>query len=120
MYESLRIRPSAPLGAPHCTKEDTTILGYQIPAGTPILTNLLSAQLNPTAFPDPEVFKPERFLDEDGNICNLGSLLTFGTGRDLPFLCCKSLSHIPHQSGYGQGSKQIPFQITSKNIFISS
>ncbi|KAJ8019760.1 Cytochrome P450 2J3 [Holothuria leucospilota] len=80
MYESLRIRPSAPLGAPHCTKEDTTILGYQIPAGTPILSNLLSAQLNPQTFPDPHVFKPERFLDENGNICNLGSLLTFGTG----------------------------------------
>ena len=63
---------------------DTTIAGYQIPKGTFVGLNLLKVHEDNREWPEPEKFKPERFLDEDGKFVGWNKLrgfMPFGIGR---------------------------------------
>ncbi|KAI9263718.1 cytochrome P450 [Sporodiniella umbellata] len=60
--EILRLRPPAPIGMQHYCTEDTVVDEYMIPKGTTLIYYLNSAQRNPKIYPDPDVFKPERFI----------------------------------------------------------
>lgn len=64
MREVQRIYPTAPFIARELT-EDVTVCGYRVPAGTSagILTFLLHQ--NPSIFPNPVKFDPDRFLPEN-------------------------------------------------------
>lgn len=81
--EGLRIRPPAPLGAPHSTTRDVKFHGYTIPGGTPVLGYYISAHHNPNDFPDPHQFKPERFLNNDSDERRSKRVISFGIG-ELP------------------------------------
>ncbi|THG92813.1 hypothetical protein EW026_g8223, partial [Hermanssonia centrifuga] len=60
--EVLRWRPIAPLGIPRrCTKDDW-YRGYLIPKGATIFENIWSIAHDPISFPEPEEFRPSRFL----------------------------------------------------------
>ena len=48
--------------------EDTTLRGFFIPKGTTIFANFYAHHRNPEIFPEPETFKPERFLTADGKL----------------------------------------------------
>ena len=52
--------------SPHLTLEDTTLRGYDLPAGTRVLVHTCAAHHDPDVWEDPYVYKPERFLDSDG------------------------------------------------------
>uniref|UniRef100_K1QDA6 Cytochrome P450 2J1 n=1 Tax=Magallana gigas TaxID=29159 RepID=K1QDA6_MAGGI len=56
----------APFGIPHTPREDFIYNGYLLPKGTCINFALDSVMMDSEIFPDPFVFKPERFLDENG------------------------------------------------------
>ena len=43
--------------------EPVEILGYTIPAGQPLVISIVGIHHDPTTFPDPDSFKPERFLE---------------------------------------------------------
>lgn len=61
--EVLRWRSVTTLGGiPHAPISDDLYNGYFIPKGTPITGNLWAIHRNPNEFPDPDVFRPERFL----------------------------------------------------------
>ena len=81
--ETLRISSLVPLAVPHMTTVDTTLQGYSIPKGTTLLANLWSLHHDPSVWENPHDFKPERFLDEDGNYVapKADRLLPFSTGR---------------------------------------
>ena len=81
--ETLRISSLAPLAAPHKATVDTTLQGYRIPKGTTLLTNLWSLHHDPAIWDDPDSFRPERFLDEDGNFVppKVDRFLPFSAGR---------------------------------------
>jgi cytochrome P450 len=103
--ELLRWRLVLPLGVAHATTEDDVYGGYFIPKGTTVLPNtwcvgqegkkgiwgLLSCSLacirailhDPEVYGDPETFKPERFLTDDGKKVLEDPLLmyAFGYGR---------------------------------------
>ncbi|XP_066293780.1 cytochrome P450 2U1-like [Branchiostoma lanceolatum] len=82
IMEVQRIRAVAPLNLPHATVQDTTFRGYTIPAGTQVLSNIWSAQMDPEYWPDPEKFDPRRFLDSDGKVVSRPeAFLPFSTGR---------------------------------------
>ncbi|XP_066294392.1 cytochrome P450 2U1-like [Branchiostoma lanceolatum] len=82
IMEIMRIRAIAPLSAPHAAMEDTTFRGYDIPAGTQVLPNLWSANMDSEFWPDPEKFDPRRFLDSDGKVVSRPeSFMSFSTGR---------------------------------------
>ena len=81
IYEALRIRPAVVLGAPHASKVDAPLLGYDIPADTLILSNIWAIHMDPRYWEDPEEFRPERFLNEDGNIKRQESFIPFSFGK---------------------------------------
>nr|QYV43140.1 methyl farnesoate epoxidase / farnesoate epoxidase [Colaphellus bowringi] len=58
----------APLGIAHRAVRNTDLYGYNIPKDTIILTNLYSVHMNKTFWKDPFEFRPERFLNEVGDI----------------------------------------------------
>ncbi|XP_026727571.1 cytochrome P450 6k1-like [Trichoplusia ni] len=51
-----------------------------IPAGTPVYVNGVAMQVDPEYFPEPEVFKPERFLPENERNIIPYTYMPFGDG----------------------------------------
>ena len=84
IYELLRYGALV-VSVPHAALETTTLGGYTIPAGT-IIAQQLPGVLHDKAFwGDPENFRPERFLDDDGNLlpadhATRKHMLQFGAG----------------------------------------
>ncbi|KAL8563349.1 hypothetical protein ACOMHN_042047 [Nucella lapillus] len=68
VYEVLRFCGAVPLSIPHATTCDTTLQGYDIPAGTVVLVNLYSVFTDEKLWGDPKVFRPKRFLDSEGQL----------------------------------------------------
>ncbi|XP_070544006.1 steroid 17-alpha-hydroxylase/17,20 lyase-like isoform X3 [Ptychodera flava] len=82
IHEVMRIRTVLPLNVPHLTLEDTSVGGYNIPKGTQIWTNLWKLHMDEKYWMEPEQFRPERFLDEDGQaLPKQDSFLPFSVGR---------------------------------------
>ncbi|KAJ8032093.1 Cytochrome P450 2C25 [Holothuria leucospilota] len=67
IQESLRYVTVAPLGVYHKVQKDTWFKGYFLPKDTMILPNLWGMHHDPDTFPEPDKFKPERFIDSKGN-----------------------------------------------------
>ncbi len=77
----------------HNALEDTTFRGYNIPRKADIYANLYGIHLDPKIFPDPEEFKPDRFLDEGDGLINTEWVIPFGIGK-VSFLKCWSVIRI--------------------------
>lgn len=82
--ELKRWKMVTPLGVVRETTEDDVYEGYFVPKGSQVLVNAWSMLHDPIAYPDPEAFRPERFLAPDGTLIE-DPLLTsaFGWGRRL-------------------------------------
>ena len=62
--ETLRWRTVTILaGIPHANTVDFEYKGYHFPAGTNVTANMWAVHRNPRDFPEPDVFRPERFLN---------------------------------------------------------
>ena len=83
VVEILRMGSVAPLSLPHYTIEDTKLLGYDIPKGTVAFFNLHSANYDSDVWDSPYEFKPERFINKDGQLFKekIDFVLSFGAGR---------------------------------------
>ena len=80
--ESLRWRTVTILGGiPHAPSEDDVYGDYYIPKGTWITGNLWAIHRNPSEYPDPDEFKPERFITRDRPFPNKKGHNAFGWGR---------------------------------------
>lgn len=66
--ETMRMHPPAPMLAPHLSREDASIDGYDIPTGTIVLVNVWSISHDPTSWDTPEEFQPERFVGSKINM----------------------------------------------------
>ncbi|KAI0061723.1 cytochrome P450 [Artomyces pyxidatus] len=82
--ELLRWQPATPLGVSHATTEDDVYDGHFIPKGAVVLVNAWAILHDPSIYPSPEMFSPERHLTPDGNVKE-DPLLTsaFGFGRRM-------------------------------------
>ncbi|KAJ7290029.1 cytochrome P450 [Mycena rebaudengoi] len=78
--EVLRWRPVAPLGLPHRSTVEDEYQGYRIPKGTLFMVNVWHIMHDLLIFPEPEQFKPERFLDDDGQHADIVYRCNFGFG----------------------------------------
>lgn len=61
--ESLRLRPVIPI-AGRILAEETEIEGYRLPAGTNVAPSIWMAHTRADVYPEPLVFRPERFLED--------------------------------------------------------
>ncbi|KAI0767229.1 CyP450 monooxygenase [Fomes fomentarius] len=68
LTECLRWKPTAQLGLPHCSIADDEYSGYTIPGGSLVIANVWSISRDPSHYPDPDSFMPERFLDLQGRL----------------------------------------------------
>ncbi|KAJ6494355.1 cytochrome P450, partial [Mycena sanguinolenta] len=60
--ELFRWRPAVPLCLPHFVAVEDAYQGYRIPAGCIVTANIWGILHDDSAYPDPETFRPERFL----------------------------------------------------------
>lgn len=65
MHELLRITSVTSGGILHCTTEKVRFEGYDLPKGTIILPNLYGCQHDEATWGDPDIFRPERWLNAD-------------------------------------------------------
>ncbi|KAG1807783.1 cytochrome P450 [Suillus subaureus] len=80
--ESLRWRPPLPTGAlAHRATQDIIWENYCIPAGTSIFNNHWAISRDPDAYPEPDAFKPQRWIDEQGHLRVDLIFFPYGFGR---------------------------------------
>ncbi len=117
IHEVLRIVSVIPLSAQHCaTVDGAEIGGCQIPSKCQVIANLYAAMHNPKVFPEPDVFRPERFLGPDGQMVHHEAFLPFGMGICL--LLCFML--ISLRSGWiFWGSCTLSFKCLSNKLHAS-
>jgi cytochrome P450 len=66
LYEALRLYPSVPLEFKTAREDDTLPCGTFVPAGTRVMYNPYVVNRNPANFDEPNDFRPQRWLEEDG------------------------------------------------------
>ncbi|KAA1476674.1 cytochrome P450, partial [Dentipellis sp. KUC8613] len=79
--EALRWYPVAPLSVARAAFEDDIYGDYFIPKGTSLLANVWAMTRNAEEYPEPESFKPERFLLPNGTLNDDDMRYVFGFGR---------------------------------------
>ena len=83
LMELQRLSAVAPASLPHKLLKETTVKGYKFKKGTVFLSNILKLLWDPNQFPDPMTFKPERFLDTDGDVVRKDYFVPFGIGKRI-------------------------------------
>ena len=83
IHETLRFSSLAPLSVPHKVTRDTKIGKQNVPQGTQVWFNQWTLHYDEREWEEPFEFRPERWLDENGNLVpgKKRSYLPFGAGR---------------------------------------
>ncbi|KAN0084467.1 Cytochrome P450 [Tylopilus felleus] len=82
--ETIRYSPVGPLSLPHATVDDDVYEGYHIPKGAIVLANVWAMAHDESRYPNPNMFLPERFLNEDGSLKSEHvDHLVYGFGRRM-------------------------------------
>ncbi|KIJ29092.1 hypothetical protein M422DRAFT_249623 [Sphaerobolus stellatus SS14] len=84
--EVMRWWQPLPMGIAHCSMEDDVYRGYKIPKGSRIIANVWGILHDESIFPQPNEFRPERFLASEKNsdiICDPALSGFFGWGRRI-------------------------------------
>ncbi|XP_072520419.1 cytochrome P450 2F2-like isoform X2 [Salminus brasiliensis] len=84
LHECQRIASTLPLSVPHCTTNDTDLMGYSIPKGTLIIPNLHSVLYEEGQWKFPHEFNPANFLSEQGQFEKPEAFVPFSIG---PRMC---------------------------------
>ncbi|KAJ7596168.1 cytochrome P450 [Mycena floridula] len=79
--EAIRFLPTTPLALPHSSLSDDVYRGYFIPRGSTVIGNAWAVLHNPETYPEPWLFKPERFLGE--NVAPDPAVYAFGFRRRI-------------------------------------
>ncbi|KAB0792147.1 hypothetical protein PPYR_14106 [Photinus pyralis] len=79
--EVQRYRTILPVIGPRRSTKEMNLSGYTIPKDTTILINLAPTYMSKEIWGDPENFRPERFLDESGELVSHPQFLPFGLGK---------------------------------------
>ncbi|KAK9302697.1 hypothetical protein QLX08_005417 [Tetragonisca angustula] len=81
LAEVSRLANIGPTSIPHRAIMDSNLLGFEIKKNYTLLANLKSVHMDKEHWGDPEVFRPERFIDENGEFISDSWLIPFGLGR---------------------------------------
>ncbi|KAF9449723.1 cytochrome P450 [Macrolepiota fuliginosa MF-IS2] len=63
LREVLRYAPVGNLALPHKVTEEDTYRGYRIPKNATVMGNVWAIMHDPSLFPNPDIFNPDRFLE---------------------------------------------------------
>ncbi|KAJ7468478.1 putative monooxygenase [Mycena latifolia] len=80
MAEVFRWQPSVPLGIPHALSQDDVYEGMHVPKGAIVIPNVWHMLHDPTIYPNPMEFDPDRYQNLDSEMDKVADLL-FGFGR---------------------------------------
>ena len=61
-HETLRLSPIATLTVPREVKDPVELMGYQLEPGTRLYGCIYLTHQRPDLYPEPKLFKPERFF----------------------------------------------------------
>ena len=81
IHEVQRCADIIPTSIIHMATQDVEIGGYFLPAGTQVACNIGSVLKDPKIFPDPESFKPDRFINAQGDFVADPHVIPFGLGK---------------------------------------
>ncbi|KAF4528267.1 hypothetical protein B566_EDAN014157 [Ephemera danica] len=82
LQEIMRMSSAVPLAVPHAPLENSVQFhDYIIPKNTRILLNISHVHMDRKIWGDPEMFRPERFIDDDGKLLRPDALMSFGSGK---------------------------------------
>ncbi|KAG0695355.1 cytochrome P450 [Suillus ampliporus] len=79
--EALRWRPVVPMGLAHRTTKDVIWENYCIPAGTTVFGNHWAISRDPEVYPEPDAFRPQRWIDDQGRLRDDLRNFVYGFGR---------------------------------------
>lgn len=81
LMELQRMYIVTPVTGPRRVTRDTILHGYNIPKDTTVLISLWSVHRDQKHWGDPDVFRPERFINKQGELIKDDWLLNFGVGK---------------------------------------
>lgn len=76
---------SVPLGYPHTVTEDVKLEQYIIPRNTLVLFHLQAAHNDHTYWKRPQEFRPDRFLEENGEEIKHECFFPFSVGENYMY-----------------------------------
>ncbi|KAM4852075.1 cytochrome P450 2C5-like isoform 1-T1 [Thomomys bottae] len=83
LHEVQRYISIIPMNLPHRVTHDLKFRGYVIPKDTTILAPLTSVLHDHKEFPNPEIFDPGHFLDENENLKRSDYFMPFSSGKRI-------------------------------------
>ncbi|XP_075530845.1 cytochrome P450 2J6-like [Dermacentor variabilis] len=82
VWEVMRAKPVNPLGLMRSASADINLGGYFVPRGSIVIPSFWSVFNEASFWGDPEVFRPERFLSDDGKSAKKSErLIPFSYGK---------------------------------------
>jgi len=83
IYEVMRRSTVVPMGTTHATDRTVELEGHIIPKNTHIIPLLHGVHMDPEVWDQPEEFRPERFLTEEGKLHKPKHFMPFGAGQRM-------------------------------------
>ena len=83
LEESFRVVSFAFVAVPHSPTKDIDVGMYTIPKGATIMSSLSHVMYDPEHFPNPYIFNPDRFIDDNGEFKHNERIVPFGIGKRL-------------------------------------
>nr|XP_039258464.1 cytochrome P450 2U1-like [Styela clava] len=80
IQELMRHRTLVPPSVFHKTNEEVILNGYTIPKNTTISPDIWAVHFYSKYFENPEEFRPERFIDDDGEFIKSNHVIPFSVG----------------------------------------
>lgn len=122
LKETLRLHPPGPLLVPRQAIADVEVSGYRIPKGSQVLINAWQIGRDGKVWPEPESFKPERFLGSKIDFRGLDyELIPFGAGRRIcpGMLLADRLLHMMLASMVHSFAWELPDKMEGKDLDMS-
>ncbi|GFR78503.1 cytochrome P450 2D6 [Elysia marginata] len=81
IMETQRFSGVVPISLDRLATSDFQLRGHTVRKGTCVMANLDSVLRDQRVWGDPQVFRPDRFLDDSGSVVTKKEFLPFGTGK---------------------------------------